>query len=470
MRLTLAAVLIAASAVPAVSQAAPVVNLGDGSKPGVAMDRAGTAFIAWNGPEFKSSLQFCAQPRGATDCKVRTALPVTGNSLTRPYVVISGSRISVVQYRYQQQAGDMQGVYAWTSSDGGASFGAGSQIGHTPFDEAVVGPNDTLSVVTDAFNEGEVFQNMPLGGGTAQSKAVLSSDHVYRGTVGLVDANTPLVISTTGSDEAQFRRYAGSGDVNDAASWTPPVEIGSLAYPKLAGGPAGLFVVAGVADRSLIARKWNGTTFAPAKRVAPNADSPNAHLTQDAGGRLHTVFNRYDADGLHLDYGVSDNGSNWRVGTVLIQQVGTDGAIANPRVAAAPDHRGVVVWEAGASKKEIRVTRIGPDAPKPVVRASGKVEVKGGRVLAKVSGKIVPPGDLTAAEACGAGKVKVSLKRGGKALDAGTARVAANCKFKETLSFARSRLKSSKKLALEVRFLGNGDLATARRSSAVKVR
>ncbi len=473
MRLALPVVLIAALVSPAAASAAGVATIGEGSKPGVAVDAAGTAYIAWNGPEVAtSSLQFCRKPRAAAVCDVRTAIPISGNSLSRPFVSVSGSRVTVSEYRYQEKGGDLQGVHEWISGDGGASFDAGRQIGTIPFDEGVQGPGDTLSVATDAFNEGEVFQNMPLSGTTSAfgTRAGLSGDHPYRGTVGLLDASTPLLISTSGGDDAQFRRYSGSGDVNDAANWTPPVDIGSLAYPKLAGGPSGLVVVGGLADRSLVARKWNGTTFGAAARVAPNADSPNAHLTQDAAGRFHSVFNRFDADGLHLDHGVSDNGSTWRVGTVLIQQVATDGGIGNPRAAVAPDHIGVVVWEAGAPRKEIRVTAIGPDAPKPVVRAAGTATVKGTRVIAKIKGKLVPPNNLTAAQACGAGKVKLTLLRGKKTVDAHKARVAAGCSFKETRKFPRSRLKSAKKLTLKASFLGNGALASAKRSGKVKVR
>jgi hypothetical protein len=466
-------VLIAALVCPVAASAAPVTTIGDGSKPGVAVDAAGTAYIAWNGPEAStSSLQFCRKPRAAAGCDVRIAIPITGNSLSRPFVSVSGQRVVVAEYRYQEKAGDLQGVYEWISDNGGASFDGGRQIGTIPFDESVQGPGDTLSVATDAFNEGEIFQNMPLSGATSTfgNRALLSGDHPYRGTVGLVDAGTPLVISTNGGDDAQFRRYSGSGDVNDPANWTPSADIGSLAYPKLAGGPSGLVVVGGLADRSLVARKWNGTTFGAPARVAPNADSPNAHLTQDAAGRFHSVFNRFDADGLHLDHGVSDDGSKWRVGTVLIQQVATDGGIGNPRVAVAPDHIGVVVWEAGAGKKEIRVTAIGPDAPKPAVRAAGAATVKGTRVIAKIKGKLVPPNNLTAAQVCGAGKVKLTLQRGKKIVDSHKAPVAADCSFRETRKFPRSRLKSAKKLTLKAGFLGNGDLASATRSAKVKVR
>ena len=81
-----------------------------------------------------------------------------------------------------------------------------------------------------------VVSYVPLDGSTAGvSRAALSSDHPYNGTVGLVDANTPLTVFADGSSNAQFRRYSGAGSLNDPASWTPPSTSGT---PTTHGGRA----------------------------------------------------------------------------------------------------------------------------------------------------------------------------------------------------------------------------------------
>ena len=165
---------------------------------------------------------------------------------------------------------------------------------------------------------------------------------------------------TNGSDAARFRRYDGSGSLNDVANWTAPVDLGVAAYPKLAGGPSGLFLLASTVNNTLFARKWNGTAFGPPVTIDGGVGirPPSLHAFQDAGGRLHAVFARGDADGLHLIHAVSDDGKSWRSGTVLTQSqpVGID----DTRVATAADHVGVAVL-AGGARREIQVAAVGPD-------------------------------------------------------------------------------------------------------------
>ena len=72
---TLAVWLIA----PAGAGAATPLTIGSGHKPGVAVDAAGTAYIAWYGPESSiTSLNFCRLPRGAAACDVSTTIAAPG--------------------------------------------------------------------------------------------------------------------------------------------------------------------------------------------------------------------------------------------------------------------------------------------------------------------------------------------------------------------------------------------------------
>jgi hypothetical protein len=377
---------------PAGADAATPLTIGTGHKPGVAVDGAGTAYIAWYGNESTiSSLQFCRLPRAATACDVAGPIAAPGTSLSRPFVAVDGSTVRVVSYRYGLTAPRFDEVWQFTSTDGGATFDAGHAIGITAFDEAVRGPGDTLSVATNAVTEGELFQNMPLGGGTAgDGRAPLSVDHPYNGTVGLVDAATPLVVFANGSSLAQFRRYAGAGSLNDPASWAPPVDIGYADYPRLAGGPAGLFLLAGTESNALVVRKWDGTTFNAGVTIADAGDDAQAHLTQDAAGRLHAVFGRGTAEGLQLQYATSDDGVTWRSGAVLTQPGAQ--AIGQLRAATASDHIGIATWETAAADgtPEVRVLGIGPTggASPPVPGKSVAVGVVSGRVFVKAaSGK-----------------------------------------------------------------------------------
>jgi hypothetical protein len=375
----LAALLAAALLFPASVGAAPFV-IGEGHSPGVAVDPAGTAYIAWYGPEpTNNSLRFCRLARGATTCAGQSVLATTGNSLSRPSVVVAGTRVSVVQYRYGAAGSEFNQVFLYTSPNGGETFDAGTVVGFAPFDEAVQGPGDTLSLVTNAFQEGAVFQNVPLAGGTSgTARALLGADRPYNGSVGLLNAATPIAVFASGASDAAFRTYVGSGPVNDAANWTPAVGIGYADYPHLAGGPTGLFLLHGTEANGLVVRRFDGSTFPAGVPIAANADDANAHLFQDAGGRLHAVWSSIDAAGFRLSHAVSDDGVTWSAGSLALQ---SDDLETRPRVAAAPDHAGVAVWESRvAGTTQIRVSALDPvpQFHKTVVvrRISGKVRVR----------------------------------------------------------------------------------------------
>lgn len=370
---------VVAAALAGMLMAAPAASafvIGPGKEPGLAVDAAGTAYIAWNGPEgTNATLRFCRLPRGATACGAGVApmlpAPATTTSLRRPFVVVSGDRVVVVQYRYTTSGTvDLTGVYRFTSTNRGVSFGPGQIVGSVAFAEAAVGPGDTLSGVS-VVNAGMPFQNVVLNGSaptngdgtSAVPEAPLSTTHQDQAAVGLIDAATPLAVFTR-TDDAQFRRYAGSGSLNDVANWTAPVDIGVASYPKLAGGPSGLFLLAGDNNVSLFARKWNGSGFGPPVTIGPGR-SAYKHLFQDAAGRLHAVFQRDSADPLQVVHAVSDDGVTWRSGTVATQDIATSGGIADLRVATAADHVGVTVWQAGLGAGDIRVVAVGPDAPRP---------------------------------------------------------------------------------------------------------
>ena len=241
MNRTRLACLVSLLVALAAPSAAGAGTVGHGFGPGVAVDAAGTAYIAWSGSGNPASLRFCRLPRGATACEVPHAIVAPGNTTSRAFVVVSGNRVVVMQYRYGATA--VTGLYEFVSTNRGTSFKPGILVGSLPFYEAVPGPSDTMSGATDANSGGMLFQNVAIdGSGTATTPSVKLAgvDHPYRGTAGLVDAATPLVVFTSGSDAAQYRRYDGSGSLNDGANWTAPVGLGVASYPKLAGGPRAL--------------------------------------------------------------------------------------------------------------------------------------------------------------------------------------------------------------------------------------
>jgi hypothetical protein len=362
----LAGVLVAlAASLPGTVHAAVPITIGQGFAPGVAVDPAGTAYVAWYGPESTTNtLRFCRVPRGAAGCDVGGVIAAPGTTLTRPFVHVVGSTVLVVSYRYGLSGPNFDRIYLFTSTDGGATFDGGREIGTVPFNDAAIGPGVAVSFATDAVTQGELYERAPLDGSPAPAqRATLSTDHPYSGTVALLDANTPLVAFADANGNAQFRRYAGSGDPNDAANWTPAQDIGHDEYMHLASGPSGLFLKGRTAGRTLEVRRFNGSTFGPGVNLPEGTgELPQSHLFQDRSGRLHAVWPRIDVDGTRLYYATSDDGVAWLSGLML---TGPDG-IARMRVATAADHVGVAVWDNGTTSNPlVRLVPVGPTPPVP---------------------------------------------------------------------------------------------------------
>jgi hypothetical protein len=118
-------------------------------------------------------------------------------------------------------------------------------------------------------------------------------------------------------------------------------------------------------------------------KIADVADDAQAHLTQDAAGRLHAVFAHNTAAGLELDYASSDSGSSWQSGPLSTQTNATQG-IGALRAAIAPDHLGVAAWEtASGASSQIRVVGLGPEGGQspPVPGKSVAVGLESGKVF-----------------------------------------------------------------------------------------
>jgi len=346
-------------------------NLGPGGRPGLAVDAQGTAYVSWIGAEPSvTSLHFCRLPRGATTCQALT-LPATGTSISRPFVSIDGQVVRVLSYRYGREApSSYSAVELFTSTDGGQKFGPPSDVGTVAFSDAVAGPGGGVSLATDAVSEGEQYQRVPTdGSAAATSNATLSTTHPYVGTVGLVDDASPLAVFADGSGNGQFRvcnACAGAKDPNDVANWSPPQDIGIAESGHLAGGRNGLFLMSSNAltGGHLVVRKYGGGSFGPSVPV-PNGtgETPQSYLTQDPGGRLHALWPRIDADAIHLYYATSDDGARWTQGTLFAASE----AFGGVRAAAAPDHIGLAVWEAGTGQNsQVHFLPMGPVPPTSV--------------------------------------------------------------------------------------------------------
>jgi hypothetical protein len=507
IRAALAVAVVVTALTPSIA-AADAIVIGQGRLPSLAVDAAGTAYVSWWESSVDSSLFFCRFPRGAVACDAAAAssIPVHGDGLTPAPLVVSGSRVVAVAARYVNEGAGSgpYGLFAYTSTNGGVSFGPGHVVGSVPIFDSVPGPGNTLSGVEENGRPLR-FQNVPLDGSspsnpdgtsTVPYASLTTGEFGYNASVGLLDAGTPLVVYQhgTGGNDAAFRRYKGTGSVNDASNWTTAVSIGPLYGPKLAGGPAGLFLLGrnaqSLSGGNVVVRKFNGTTFGQPVTIGPGGGIRSQDLFQDAAGRLHAVYERADSSLVAIVHAVSDDGIVWRKGD-LVSYPPTIGALVNESAGVAPDHIGFAVAESATSPSFIGLSALGPDAPgagattpgptptptptvtaarlKPSIHGKGVAKRRGRRFQFKVSGRIVLPAAVSKAGGCN-GTVKVTLLRATKVLIRKTAKVAASCAFRVKGSLKRSRVKQAKRLKVRFAFSGNAALTPLKKTRSIPVR
>ncbi len=404
----------AAAAVP--STRVTPIPIDNGQNAAVTVDPSGTGHIAYNGDEpTENSLHYCRLPRGAKACTVRTTITVTHTSLEHPLVVVNGATVQVLSYRYGFTTGSFGQDILFTSHDGGVSFDGGVSVGQNPFHLAIPGPGNTVSTITsaDSSDGGTIFQRVPLDGSSAgNSRANLSTVHLYDGALGLVDASTLIATMSDASDNVFWRRFTG-GDPNNAAAWTPEQPLGVARTPHFAGA----FLVGGV-NGELTSRRWNGNGFdSPVKIPGGSGEVPQAFATRDPGGRLHAVLPQITADGSRLLYATSDDGRNWAA-----RQFAFEPLAGQTQVSAAADHLGFATWHTGTgSTSQVFALALGPSAAAPrlaktavaaVVRGTVRIKRPGAKRFRKLGGEAVIPVRSIVDTRRGRVRITTALKRG----------------------------------------------------------
>ncbi len=388
--LVLVVVLLALGA--ADSRAATPVTLGPGVEPSVAVDSAGTAYIAWIGNESTTTtLHFCRLPRGASACAVNQQLTVPGTSLSRPFVDFDGTSVNVFTYRYGLSGPRFDAVYWLKSGDGGTTFGAPVEVGTNAFYDAVVGPGNGVSLIA---NNSGLYQRVPTDGSAmVTTEAHLADDHPY--TPSVVNTGTAIIaVSADASGNPQFRIQQSGGDPNDATTWTPSQALPTLqSYLRLTSGPTGTFMLSDNASGNVVIQRFNGSGFDAAVAIpgpAHELTGGSKDIAEDASGRLHAVWPFGSADGTHIGYATSDDGTTWQVGTLEAgpDPSNVDQSPGEMHLSVAPDHLGVAVWQNSASAHQVLAMAVGPVAiPAPTIGKTTSAAPVSGTVLVKLKGK-----------------------------------------------------------------------------------
>src|SRR4051794_18275055 len=135
------AFVLLAAATPA---AAAPGFLGRGHDPGVAVDGAGTAHVAWlaSAPNGAGTLEYCQVPRGKRACATRSSVPLESDGFGKVQVLLP--RPGVVQI----VAPLLDPTPLLTSIDNGATF-VGRNLGDLPaIETAFYGPGGGISIMS----------------------------------------------------------------------------------------------------------------------------------------------------------------------------------------------------------------------------------------------------------------------------------------------------------------------------------
>ncbi len=366
------------------AHAATPILLGAGNRPAVAVNGAGTAFIAYldNDDDPTTSapdavVHYCRLPRGATVCDHRLDFALEGTTLTRPHVFVEGQTVRILAFRYGLSGANFAADYVLSSTDGGRTFGAPVAAGTVNPYDAVAGPGPNgISLVGDKGGRNGLYQRVDatspfpvdINGRSTLGSAELSPGRdAYSPAVELVNPTTPLVTFNFLDGTAAFRVFGGTGEVNDAANWSPAQVIARDGeYGQLAQGPSGLFSQLDAENpKRLDVRRYNGSTFGAPTSIPIAEGGPTSYLAQDPGGMLFSLWVENSViGGPRMRYASSPDGVSWRTAQLLAFNT-IDRQMGEVRAGAAPDHLGYAVVDSGqGNARQVYAVPLAP-APAP---------------------------------------------------------------------------------------------------------
>ena len=364
----------------------------------VAVDGAGTAHV-FHRVEGRV-LRYCRLPRGARACASELRFDTRGGHGEGPQLAIGEpNRVVLVVPRDPSDPRD-SGTASWLaiSNDGGVTFAPLVESGLHVAEDVVLGPGNAVTGPKYSFSEAgalefDYLQSPIAGGRSTLTNLGGTSAEPYANLAGkrvALAGGAPIFTWTTefpGREPADARvvyanRWTGTGSLGDRSTWTGPFPISAGQDSTVTGGPSGVVATYGRANdpRSenssahIYSRKIEGTSAGPESIAAPYAvdaselgaaNSVYGGTTQDASGRLTTVFARSRARPPRgresevantITTATSTDGQRWTRAVNVCEP----GTIRSPRAATAADGGGFAVYvHSKAPTTEVRAAPIG---------------------------------------------------------------------------------------------------------------
>lgn len=362
-RTILVAGAAAALALPAAAPARPI-ELGAGTAPDVVADPGGNAHIVWAGGE-RTTVEYCRLPRRG-GCDVRAALPVVEGTEGRPRILRRARDRALIVVDGRDLGGTDRRTYAWTSTDGGATWSAPVQIGiQEGIADARLTPDGTAVDLVNSDPSVMWFQRAPLAGPPEARRFDLSINVPTRygggGAIYERRDGRPIVLQPHSPPAIGLavRAFKG-GDLYDFGAWASPAYAGQVGLPAVASGRRGTYVLS--PDRGLnggpFIQRLRGERLSRSRRItrSPEERTYDGHdLAQDPRGRLHAAWNP-----CLLSFGcvayARTRGRRWEGRRVLYSLTGT--AVEYVAVDAFPDGGAVVATGTEMAAGPVRVVRV----------------------------------------------------------------------------------------------------------------
>jgi len=318
--------------------------LGRGHDPGVAVDGAGTAHVAWlTRAGDAGSLEYCQVPRGKRACAVRRSVALSESGFGKVQVLLP--RPGVVQI----VAPLLRPAALVSSFDGGNTFAVGTIGKATPaIEQAIYGPGEFISLMSGSgpasfgrFNpDGSGPEDLDVQFGSATESLETSLAPWGSGFVALFSGR-----------QARTVLWNGLGDPNLQESWVEGPRLGRADIPRAVGGKSGTWVayVRRGRDRTYVRRLRSSGRLGAERTLF--RDSPfDLTFAQGPRGNMALVFESGDSASIVR----SRSGRRWTKPRRLFR--GNDPQ--DMRAALGPRGGGWLVWDASAGNAGVHPIRI----------------------------------------------------------------------------------------------------------------
>jgi hypothetical protein len=266
--------------------------IGTGHDPGVAVDRAGTAHVAWFGAPAPGTytLEYCRFPRRARTCALRHTFPLPRDGSAKVQVLTP--RPGAVHIVAPVLNDD---TLLLNSGDGGATFGSVALGDTGTIERALYGPGDTISMLSQTGPAS--FGRFGLDGSGPGGLPVGFAAATESLETALAPWGAGLLAAFSGA-ATRTVLWNGVGDPNLQQSWAEGPRPGAdRTAVTAAGGRSGTYVAytdrrGGRSDVRIRRVRANGR-FGKAKRLTRN-DPVTLHLAQGPRGDMALVWRFLD--------------------------------------------------------------------------------------------------------------------------------------------------------------------------------